>query len=136
MMKCINDAQRNRIDHVNKTLRLSQIFNWYADDFGGADKIASYVNQYTEEDVSGYTVEFLEFDWSLNITPPETGDWIRVNVDLAVLLDAADRGERLGFVSKNQVFSVLSRDGDWIEIVRPFGAGNAWIASWLTKNYE
>ena len=73
MRRFISDSSRNRIDHAAKRLELSQIFNWFAADFGGKDKIADYVNGYTQADVSRFAVTFIEYDWSLNIVPADDG---------------------------------------------------------------
>jgi len=66
LKRWINNPARNQIDHDTRTLRLSSIFDWYAKDFGGKDNLANFVNNYTDRDVSGYSVAFLDYDWSLN----------------------------------------------------------------------
>ena len=66
MRRFLNDPDRNRVDHRAKSLKLSQIFEWYADDFGGREKLARYADRYLDGDVSGYEVEFLPYDWALN----------------------------------------------------------------------
>lgn len=68
MRRFVNDPGRNRIDTAARELRLSRIFKWYADDFGGAARIADYVNRYTAADVAGFTVSFLPYSWELNET--------------------------------------------------------------------
>ena len=60
------DPKRNIIDDAGRTLKLSKIFDWYADDFGGKANVAKWVSEKLGRDVSGYGVEFLEYDWSLN----------------------------------------------------------------------
>jgi hypothetical protein len=60
------DAGRNRIDVDAQTLELSAIFDWYADDFGGKEGLSTYVNKYTDADVAGFEVTFLEYSWGLN----------------------------------------------------------------------
>lgn len=68
MQRFINDPQRNRILPAQELMKLSQIFNWYADDFGGPDHVDDYVNRYyTSTDVRGFAIEFLEYSWKLNI---------------------------------------------------------------------
>ncbi|HXV75463.1 MAG TPA: DUF547 domain-containing protein [Candidatus Polarisedimenticolaceae bacterium] len=66
MRSFVNDSDRNRIDAAGKTLRLSSVFDWYADDFGGRDRLSAYVDRFTEVDVSGFDVEFLPYSWGLN----------------------------------------------------------------------
>jgi hypothetical protein len=60
------DTSRNVIDDANKTLKLSQIFEWFAEDFGGKDQVARWVSDRLGRDVSTYRVEFVPYDWSLN----------------------------------------------------------------------
>ena len=66
MKRFVTDESRNQIDHDKRELRLSKVFEWFADDFGGKDAIAAYVGKYAGRDVRGYRVTFLEYDWSLN----------------------------------------------------------------------
>lgn len=67
MKRFINDPARNTIDRQNKRVSLSKIFDWYADDFGGKDKVLSYISKYVEGgSVEGYSVEFKDYDWSVN----------------------------------------------------------------------
>jgi len=60
------DPSRNVIDDASRTLKLSKIFEWFAADFGGSESIAGWVGRKSGRDVTGYRVEFLDYDWSLN----------------------------------------------------------------------
>lgn len=61
----INNSKYNTISA--KKLEVSQIFNWYAGDFGGSDKIVPYFQKYSNETIKdGAKVMFKEYDWSLN----------------------------------------------------------------------
>lgn len=62
----LKDASRNKIK--GKKLFLSEIFSWYGDDF--KNKYGSYKNYVTKTlDLDGkYSVKFLPYDWSLNIS--------------------------------------------------------------------
>jgi hypothetical protein len=62
----VTDRFRNPIDDVNKELKLSHIFDWYADDFGGKDQIANYVWKYSGKNYSGYKISFVDYSWMLN----------------------------------------------------------------------
>ena len=67
MRRFVNDPTRNTIDHANRKLVLSKIFDWYAADFGGPDKIAAYVSRYADGGpVDGFTATFRDYDWTLN----------------------------------------------------------------------
>lgn len=68
MHRFLTDPSRNRIDPATDRLQLSQIFNWYADDFGGRDAVARYVARYTKIDPDQTSVSFLAYSWELNIT--------------------------------------------------------------------
>lgn len=71
MRRFLNDPARNRIDHPARVLHLSQIFEWYAEDFGGAAAVAGYIDRYVEADVAGYAVRFLPYSWELNAVDAE-----------------------------------------------------------------
>ncbi len=62
----INDPRLNPVDAQAKRIRLSEIFKWYADDFGGAEQVLAWVDRYHEADLSGYAVEYEPYDWTLN----------------------------------------------------------------------
>jgi hypothetical protein len=67
MKKWINDPAFNKIDRENKKLVLSKLFEWFGDDFGGRNALPAYISKYAEGgSVEGYSVEFADFDWSLN----------------------------------------------------------------------
>jgi len=49
------------------SVKLSKIFEWYKDDFGGDDQLINYINQYRDQKVStDKKVKFLSYDWNLN----------------------------------------------------------------------
>jgi hypothetical protein len=65
--KWLSDPNRNKIDKKSKKLRLSKIFDWYAADFGGKDKVAAWVAEKTGDPaVAKFQVEYIEYDWTLN----------------------------------------------------------------------
>ena len=66
MKRFVNDRSRNQVDDAKRELRLSKIFEWFADDFGGKDAVPAYVARYVGKDVAGYRVSYLEYDWTLN----------------------------------------------------------------------
>ncbi|HEY0008041.1 MAG TPA: DUF547 domain-containing protein [Tepidisphaeraceae bacterium] len=66
VQRWLANPNRNVIDFKNKTLKLSKIFEWYAEDFGGRENLAKWVGDKVGHDLAGYSVEFLEYDWSLN----------------------------------------------------------------------
>lgn len=74
----VNDTDRNRVE--NGTLQLSEIFNWYGEDFtvepyGG---VVGFLRHFAEPggELAAFlvseanpTIEWLEYDWSLNLAP-------------------------------------------------------------------
>ena len=74
----LNDSSRNRFDRQAKVAHLSKIFDWFEDDFGGSDEaVLAYVSRYVSDPAlaasltgSGWKIEYLEYDWSLNGDPP------------------------------------------------------------------
>jgi len=69
----LEERTRNAINNpsfvkrTDKGLELSQIFEWYADDFGGADSLVSYVQKYYVGKIKfNPEYSFYEYNWSLN----------------------------------------------------------------------
>lgn len=66
----LRDTSKNRFDAATNTLYLSRIFDWFRADFEAvADSLPAYVARYMDEPRANQpevTVEFLEYDWSLN----------------------------------------------------------------------
>ena len=75
----INDPSRNRFDQSKKVVSLSMIFKWFAKDFEArSGSVLNFVRDYVQDaslkqDLSAadYTVEFLDYDWSLNGPAPQ-----------------------------------------------------------------
>ena len=67
MRNFLNDKFRNPIDPAARTLKLSRLFDWYADDFGGKQGVPAYVSKYTGKDHRNWKVEFVDYSWDLNI---------------------------------------------------------------------
>lgn len=66
MRRFLNDPARNQIDVKRRRLKLSRIFDWYAEDFGGPRHVAAYVDRYVEAHVADFSVSFVHYDWTLN----------------------------------------------------------------------
>ncbi len=74
----LRDRSRNRYDSAKQTMRVSRIFDWYADDFtahaGGVGVFLSHYGKALDIDAStvlrlrngGIAIEYLDYDWSLN----------------------------------------------------------------------
>jgi hypothetical protein len=61
----LNDPSRNRI--TERQAQLSQIFNWFKDDFTREGSAQAFVNRYARTKMSSKTpITYLEYDWSLN----------------------------------------------------------------------
>jgi hypothetical protein len=64
----LNNATFLPINEEEKTIGFSQIFRWYAADFGGSPQaIRAYINSFREEALpEDYTIDYYTYDWSLN----------------------------------------------------------------------
>ena len=61
----INNPKKNQIS-TNQIL-VSQLFNWYREDFEKQMDLISYLNQYSASKIPpGIEIDFMEYDWSLN----------------------------------------------------------------------
>ncbi len=60
-----------QIDRGKRTVYVSSLFDWYADDFPGKTPVY-WLNRYrTKRLPEEYDVKFIEYDWSLNETPED-----------------------------------------------------------------
>lgn len=62
----LNDESRNKIS--DKEVKISMIFKWFEKDFERKDKIAEWVNKYSEDKIDEKTKKFdyLDYSWKLN----------------------------------------------------------------------
>jgi hypothetical protein len=75
----VNDPSRNRFDRSKKVASLSMIFKWFGEDFAArSGSVLNFVREYVQDAslkrdllAADYTVEFLEYDWSLNGPSPQ-----------------------------------------------------------------
>jgi len=73
----VNDPAKNRYDPVERVAHLSEIFEWYAEDFeAAAGSVPTYVALHVEDPVAAagladgsWEVRYMDFDWSLNGSP-------------------------------------------------------------------
>lgn len=69
--KALNNPNFLKVDATNKKLELSQIFNWYAADFGSnkAERVA-FINSFRENKFEeNISISYYPYDWSLNAIP-------------------------------------------------------------------
>lgn len=65
MKAFINDWSRNKIE--KKKVQISEIFNWFKDDFTKNGSVIDYLNKYAETEIkSNAKISYLKYDWSLN----------------------------------------------------------------------
>ena len=65
MKRFINDGTKNKIT-LNK-VELSQVFNWYQEDFTHKKTLIQYINKYSIVKANDdATISYLEYDWTLN----------------------------------------------------------------------
>ncbi len=75
----VNDPSRNRFDRSKKVVYLSMIFKWFTKDFEArSGSVLNFVRKYVQDEslkqdlsAADYTVEFLDYDWSLNGVRPQ-----------------------------------------------------------------
>lgn len=67
--KALSDSNFIRVDASTKTVAISQIFEWYKDDFiKDAGTVINYINKFRTTPIpADYKVTTYEYDWKLNI---------------------------------------------------------------------
>ena len=66
--KSINNPNFIRIDKKKKVVEISEIFDWYREEFINQDeRIIDFINKYRAEKIDlSYTIQYYNYDWSLN----------------------------------------------------------------------
>lgn len=69
----LNNPERNYVDNETQVLKLSKIFKWFAEDFGGDNKaIQQFIAPYFEGETNtmlragAYDISYLGYNWDLN----------------------------------------------------------------------
>lgn len=72
----LGDGLKNRVDLARRVVRLSPIFKWYREDFAKSDaEMLEFIAQHLPPAeaaavrAGGFTVEYLDYDWSVNAAP-------------------------------------------------------------------
>ena len=66
-----NDLKHTRVDHTTDTVHLSAILDFFPEDFlAVSPSLVAYANRYADPKIpEGYTVKFLDYDWTINRQP-------------------------------------------------------------------
>lgn len=65
MKAFVNDVTRNKLS--KKKVQVSEIFNWFKDDFTKNGSVIDYLNQFSDTEIkSNARISYLKYDWSLN----------------------------------------------------------------------
>ena len=65
MKAFVNDSTRNKLS--KKKVQISEIFNWFKDDFTKQGSVIDFLNKYAETEIkSNAKISYLKYDWSLN----------------------------------------------------------------------
>ena len=132
MYRFVRNSSRNPIDSDARALRLSHVFERHVDDFGGVDGLVAYVDRYHPDDLSNLQPEFVDYDWSLNLLPPQSGEWIVITAETE--LELADGQTVRGSVG--EVFELLEKAGGRWRVDRALGRGPAWIDAGCAQNWS
>ncbi len=64
-IKSLNDSEFIRVSESK--IAISEIFKWYAEDFGGKNNFVNYINKYRKDKLpANTTLDFYAYDWALN----------------------------------------------------------------------
>lgn len=127
----LTDPSRNVIDTRKRELRLSSIFDWYAEDFGGKGNLARFVNDHVPPQVSDFDVQFMPYSWDLNIAAPADGDWLTATKNMSTTVRNAD-GDRSSLrIRAGDIVESLGEqaDGRTVTIRVPFTGETATMSA-------
>lgn len=52
------------LNEKEKVATVTQLMEWFGEDFGGEKNLPSVLSKYLEKDLSGYSIRYMEFDWT------------------------------------------------------------------------
>lgn len=63
-----SEARNIHVDHARQTVEVSEILDFYTEDFLAKNSsLIAYINRYRDDQIpDGYTVEFIDYDWTVN----------------------------------------------------------------------
>ncbi len=136
MRSFVTGGWRNQIDDDARVLRLSKIFEWYAEDFGGPDGVAAYVAGVAgRPELARYSVRYVEYSWQLNAAPPRLGGW-RV-VQAAARLADTRGGEAAGpALAAGALVQAVREDSGWFEVRALRGERSGWLLAAALAEYR
>ncbi|MCH3885889.1 DUF547 domain-containing protein [Tenacibaculum aquimarinum] len=66
MVAFVNDSSKNKLNKKS-TVHLSEIFNWFKEDFTKNGSVIDFINKYATEKVNkDAKIHYLPYDWNLN----------------------------------------------------------------------
>ncbi len=133
MRRFVRDAARNTLDASGRRVALSQIFEWYSDDFGGKPALLEYCSRFSAAPLRGYSLTFRPYDWSLNAVSPSGGRWVTISADSAALTAEPGAGPAVANAERGEVFEVLEARGAALLLDRPLSGSQAWVEGRLTR---
>lgn len=68
----LSERRNLHVDHERRTVRLSEIFHFFTEDFLAASpSLIAYVNRHVDGRIpDSYSVEFIPYDWTVAVQPP------------------------------------------------------------------
>ena len=63
-----SEARNIRVDYGRQTVEVSEILDFYTEDFlAKSSSLIAYINRYRDDQIpDSYTVEFIDYDWTVN----------------------------------------------------------------------
>jgi hypothetical protein len=106
---------RSRNDIRRDEAELSQIFEWFGDDFRSGDRgLADYLRAHGAAQLRpDATIRFRPYDWSLNIAAPQAGRFVELQEGGAHLTTAGGKRRAL---SEGDVLMVVTEEGDELRV--------------------
>jgi len=71
----INDKRIVRVNDHNGKAYVSEIFDWYEEDFDQVGGVRAFINTYLDDPLpDSMDIVYMQYDWSKNQTPDNTGE--------------------------------------------------------------
>lgn len=132
--KAINNDEFIKVDTLKKTAEISEIFRWYAEDFGSKeDSIISFINKFIESEKKIESFTYYPYNWDLNDQVITTSSSTLSNVATYTPSVLLKKGQ-----IEVQIFNNLYTQTAWRDptgTLQPLGSRGTWNTMLFTFNY-
>lgn len=130
--EAINNVNFIKISKDGLSAKVSEIFSWYAQDFGGNSKaVIEFINKYSTSQI--LKIGYYPYNWSLNIYSKKINNKFESNVQIYTPSALLKKGQIEMQIFNNLYSQVAFRDSEGVKKATP--GRESWNTMQYTLNY-